>query len=210
MVHPIGKVIFTGLVYPYIRKISGFENIPKDSNFIIAANHASYLDHLMISIVFVNNLNKRIHFLSKKEHFDTWWKKAFHTWADAIPLDRQAGGKDALRWAVQALKDGKIITIHPEGTRTTTGKLLRGKSGIAKLTLASGVPVLPVGLKGTFDILPKGKLIPRFKRADMIIGKLMYFDKYRDKIDDYKTLRHVTNMIMKEIGHLCGQEYDYE
>lgn len=210
MVHPIGKRIFKIIIYPYIRKISGLENIPKNKNFIIAANHASYMDHLIISTVFVNNLNKRVHFLAKKEHFDNWFKKMFHGWADAISIDRQAGGKEALRWAVNALRNGKIISIHPEGTRTLTGKLQRAKTGIARLALTAKVPVLPVGLIGTFEMLPKGKLIPRFKRAEMYIGELIYFNEYYGKEDDYKTLRLITKKIMKEIARLCNQKYEFD
>lgn len=210
MVHAIGKRVFKVIIYPYIRKISGLENVPKDKNFIIAANHASYMDHLIISTVFINYLNKRIHFLAKKEHFDNWFKKRFHTWADAIPIDRQAGGKEALKWAVNALKKGKIISIHPEGTRTLTGKLQRGKTGIARLSLTAKVPVLPVGLIGTFEMLPKGKLIPKCRRAEMHIGKLIYFDEYYGKENNYKTLRLVTNKVMKEVAKLCKQKYEFD
>ena len=210
MVYPIGKRAFKLIVYPYIRKITGVENIPKDRNFIIAANHASYMDHLIIAIFFINHLNKKIHFLAKKEHFGTPFKKAFHTWAAAIPTDRQAGGKEALRMAVTELKKGKIISLHPEGTRTLTGKLQRAKTGVARLALAAKVPVLPIGLKGTFEMLPKGKYIPRFKRAEMHIGKLMFFDKYYGKEKDKKTTRLVTTKVMKEIAKLCGQKYGFD
>ena len=95
--------------------------------------------------------------------------------------DRQAGGKEALKWAVKALKQGKIIAIHPEGTRSLTGKLQKGKTGVVRLALAAKVPVIPIGLIGTFEILPKGKYIPKLKRATMNIGKPMYFGKYYDK-----------------------------
>ena len=209
MVHPIGKRVFKLLVYPYMKKITGLANIPKDTGFIIAANHASYMDHLIISTIFVNHLNKKVHFLAKKEHFDNWYKKAFHKWADAIPIDRKAGGKDALKWAVRALKKGKVISIHPEGTRSTTGKLLKAKTGIVRLALAAKVPVLPVGLIGTYDILPKGKLIPKLKRAEMHIGKLMYFDEYYGKENDYKVLRSITTKIMKEIAKLSKKKYNF-
>ncbi len=195
---------------PYIRKITGLENIPKDRGFIIAANHASYMDHLIISTVFINYLNKRIHFLAKKEHFDSPLKKAFHRWADAIPVDREKGGKEAVVWAIKALKQGKIISLHPEGTRSMTGKLLRAKTGVARLALNARVPVLPVGLRGTFSILPKGKLIPRFKKADMHIGRLMYFQDYYGKENDYAALRKITTKVMKEIGKLTNQEYNFK
>lgn len=210
MVHSIGKRIFKIIVFPYIREITGLENIPNNKNFIIAANHASYMDHLIISTVFINYLDKRIHFLAKKEHFDNWFKKTFHRWADAIPINRGAGGKEALRWAVNALRKGKIISMHPEGTRTLTGKMLRAKTGAVRLALAARVPILPVGLTGTFEMLPKGKYIPRFRRAEMHIGKLIYLDEYYGKENDKKVLRFLTTRLMKEIARLCGQKYEFD
>jgi len=100
--------------------------------------------------------------------------------------------------------------VYPEGTRTLTGKLQRAKTGVARLALAAKVPVLPIGLTNTFKILPKGKWIPRFGRADVNIGKLMYFDEYYGKENNKKTLRLVTTKIMKEIAKLCGQKYEFD
>ena len=117
MAYPIGKRIFPPIIKLWIRKVNGLENIPKKDAFIVAANHASYADHLIIAGILVPHLNKKVHFLSKKEHFDNIFKKTWHTYAGAIPLNRKTGGKKALRLAVKALKHGKIIAIHPEGTR---------------------------------------------------------------------------------------------
>jgi len=210
MVHPIGRRFFKLVMKPYIGKVRGLENIPKDRNFILAANHDSYMDHLILATVFVNRLNKRVHFLAKKELFSQWIKKKFHEWADAIPIDRQAGGKKALNIAIQALKKGKIIVIHPEGTRSMDGKLQRAKTGVARLALAARVPVLPVGLVGTFEMLPKWKKIPKFKKAKMNIGKLMYFKEFYGKENDKKSIRMVTNQIMNEIAKLTGEKYKFD
>ncbi|MCH8329185.1 MAG: 1-acyl-sn-glycerol-3-phosphate acyltransferase, partial [Nanoarchaeota archaeon] len=187
----------------------GLKNVPKKGAFIVAANHASYMDHLIIVCTLVSYLNRKVHFLSKKEHFSNPLKAMWHKWAGAIPLDRQAGGKEALEWAINALKHGKIIAIHPEGTRSLIGKLQKGKTGVARLALAAKVPVVPIGLIGTFDILPKGKYIPKLKRATMNIGKPMYFNKYYNKKITKTLLRKVTNDIMKEIAKLCKQEYNF-
>ena len=107
------------------------------------------------------------------------------------------------------MKSGKIIAIHPEGTRTLTGKLQQGKTGIARLALAAKAPVLPIGLIGTFEILPKGKHIPKFKKAAMNIGKLMAFEKYYNKKITKSLLRKITNKIMHEIAKLSNQKYDF-
>ena len=209
MVYPITKRIIPPIVNLWVKEINGINNIPKKGPFIIAANHASYLDHIIIVSNFVLQLNKKIHFLSKKEHFNNIFKAAWHRYAGAIPLDREKGGKEALEWAIKALKKGKIIAMHPEGTRTLTGKLQKGKTGIARLALAAKAPVLPIGLIGTFEILPKGKYIPKLKKAVMNIGKLMAFEKYYNKKITKTLLRKITNEIMQEIAKLSSQKYNF-
>lgn len=210
MVYPIGKRVIPPIVKFWIKNVNGLENIPKKGPFIIAANHASYMDHFIIMSTLVPYVDKKIHHLAKKEHFDNFFKKAWHTYVGAIPLDRESGGKEALKWAVKALKKGKIIAIHPEGTRSLTGKLQKAKTGVARLALISKAPVVPVGLIGTFDILPKGKYIPRLKKAAMNIGKPVYFPEYCNKKISKRLLREATNKIMKEIARLSGQKYNFD
>ena len=209
MAYPIAKRIIPPIANLWVREINGIGNVPRNGPFIIAANHASYMDHLIIVSNFVLFLNERIHFLSKKEHFDSFLKAAWHKYAGAIPLDREKGGKGALEWAIKSLKKGKIIAIHPEGTRTLTGKIQRGKTGVARLALLARVPVIPVGLIGTFEILPKGKYIPKLKKAEMNIGKLMTFEKYYNKKITKALLREITDKIMKEIARLSSQKYTF-
>ena len=210
MVYLIPKLTIIPVVKLYFRKINGIENIPKKGTFIAAANHASYIDHLIIAGSIISNFNRKVHFLAKKEHFDNPLKAAWHTYAGAIPLDRQKGGKEALKWAVKALKEGKIIGIHPEGTRSLTGKLQKAKTGIAQLALNTKVPVVPIGLIGTFEILPKGKYIPKFRRAIMNIGKPIHFTEYFNKKINKRMLREVTTKIMKEIAKLSKQKYNFK
>jgi 1-acyl-sn-glycerol-3-phosphate acyltransferase len=208
MVYIISKRIVFPIIRFWIKKIKGIENIPNKGPFILVSNHASYLDHYLMGYIIIPRLNKKLHFLAKKEHFDSPLKAAWHYYSGAIPLDRQAGGKGALKWAIKSLKQGKIIAIHPEGTRSLTGKLQRGKTGVARLALEAKVPVVPVGLIGTFGILPKGKYIPKLKKATMNIGKPMYFNKYYNKKITKTLLRKITNDLMKEIAKLCKQKYN--
>ena len=209
MVYMFPKLAIIPVIKLYVREVNGLENIPKKGAFIAAANHASYMDHLIIASYIVKHLNRKVHFLAKKEHFDNILKKAWHTYAGAIPLDRQSGGKETLKWAIKALKEGKIIAIHPEGTRSLTGKLQKAKTGIARLALASRVPVVPIGLIGTFEILPKGKYIPKLKRAIMNIGKPMHFPQYYNKKINKRILRIITDKLMKEIAKLSKQKYSF-
>lgn len=209
MVYPIAKLIFPPIIRFWIKEVNGLENVPKKCPFIIAANHMSYMDHMIIMCTLIPYLNRKIHHLAKKEHFDNFLKKSWHTWAGAVPIDRQKGGEKALKWAINTLKDGKIIAIHPEGTRSLNGKLQRAKTGIARLALAAKVPVVPVGLIGTFEILPKGKCMPKLKKATMNIGKPIHFEKYYDKKITKKLLRDITGSVMVEIAKLCKQKYNF-
>ena len=210
MVYLSAKLTIIPFVKLYIRKINGLENLPKKTAFIAAANHTSYMDHLMIAGIIISHLNRKVHFLAKKEHFDNFLKKAWHDYAGAIPLDRQKGGQETLKWAVRALREGKIIAIHPDGTRSLTGKLQRAKTGVARPAVMSKAPVIPIGLIGTFEILPKGKYIPKFKKAVMNIGNPMHFPEYYNKKINKRMLREVTNRIMKEIAKLSKQKYDFD
>ncbi|MFH1641854.1 MAG: lysophospholipid acyltransferase family protein [Nanoarchaeota archaeon] len=204
MDYPILGRVIPPVIGLWIKRITGVENIPKNGSYIVAANHASYIDHLILSSIIVTHTGKKIHYLAKKEHFETVFQRLWHEHVGAIPTDREKGGKKALKTAIKYLKNDKIISIYPEGTRTLTGKLNPGKTGIARLVMEAKVPVLPIGLIGTFKILPKGKRIPRFTRAQVRIGKLMYFDNYRK---DYKSLRKITDNIMLKIAELCKQKY---
>jgi len=210
MVYPIAKRILPGILRLWIRKVNGLENVPKKGPFIIAANHSSYMDHIVIMCTLVPYLDKKIHHLSKKEYFESLFKRLWHEHWGSVPIDRQSGGKEALRWAIMALKHGKIIAIHPEGTRSLTGKLLRAKTGVARLAFFSKAPVLPIGLIGTFEILPKGKYIPKMRKATMNIGKPLYFNKYYNKTVTKKSLREITTIIMKEIAKLSNQKYNFD
>lgn len=193
----------------YIKKVNGLENFPKTGPYLVAANHASYMDHLIIQSITTRKLKKVLHFLAKKEHFQGM-QRIWHSYVGAIPIDREKGGKKALETASRFLKKNKIIGIYPEGTRTLTGELQKAKTGVARLALKAKVPVVPVGIIGTFEILPKGKNIPNCKRAVVNIGKPMFFEEYYGKCDDKKTLRLVTTKIMKEIAKLAKQRYNFD
>ena len=209
MIYPELRITLVPLVKLWIKKVNGLENVPKKDGFIVAANHSSYMDHMVIGSTIISYLDKKMHWLAKKEHFETFFQRLWHVYIGAIPLDRQSGGKEALRFAVKALKQKKIIVIYPEGTRTLTGKIQGARTGVARLALLSKSPVIPVGLIGTFQILPKGKYVPKFKRATMNIGRPMYFDKYYKRQITKRLLREVTTEIMKEIARLSNQKYEF-
>ena len=197
----------------WIGKVTGLKNIPKDRAFIIAPNHNSYIDHFLIGAILVPLLNKKMCIIAKKEHFSTMmeriWYKCWNKYVSAIPIDRSKG-QDALKAAASYLKNGEMLVLYPEGTRSLTGKIQRGKTGVARLALWTRVPVIPLGIIGTFEILPKGKKIPKFRRATMNIGKPIYFQKYYYKNISKRMLREITNEIMKEIAKLSNQKYNFK
>lgn len=210
MVYPIGKRVLPPIINLWVKRVNGLENMPKKGAFIIAANHESYMDHFFILGTFIRYLDRKIYHLAKKEYFDMPLKRMWHAHWGALPVDREKGGDGALKWAVSALKRGRVIAIHPEGTRSPDGKLMRAKTGVARLALYARVPVVPVGLEGAFEILPKTRYFPRFKRAIISIGKPIYFDKYYNKPVTRKLLRQMTTRIMTEIGKLCNQKYNFD
>tara|TARA_Y100000310_G_scaffold344679_1_gene458751 strand:- start:7466 stop:8122 length:657 start_codon:yes stop_codon:yes gene_type:complete len=197
----------------WIKEVTGLENLPKnDKPFIIVPNHSSYMDHVIVSCVVIPHINRKIHFIAKKEHFETLTQSTWHSlwtkYITFIPIDRDKG-EEALNSALSYLRKGAIVLIYPEGTRTLTRKIQEGKTGTARLALAAKVPVLPIGFIGTFKILPKGKKIPKLKKATMNIGKLMYFDEYYGKKVTRSLLRKITNDLMKEIARLSNQKYNF-
>ena len=210
---PIARHIVPPIIKLWINKVAGLENLPKAKPFIIAPNHSSYMEHLMISCIAIPYINKKLYFIAKKEHFEGISQKSWHRiwirYVGYIPIDRSKGGEKALKTAVSYLKKGEVIVVYPEGTRTLTGKIQKGKTGVARLALWAKVPVVPLGIRGTFEILPKGNIVPKLKKAAFKFGKPMHFDKYYNKPITKNMLRAITNSIMKEIAKLSGQKYNF-
>ncbi len=186
---------------PLVRRCIGGENIPKGT-VIFAANHASYLDHYIVGGHIGSKLGRDIHYLTKKEHFDTLIQRTWHRHLHTIPIDRTAGAA-GLSVAIRYLRTGRDIFIYPEGTRTLNGNMGAGKTGVSRLALNARVPVVPVGITNTFDILPKGKTIPRLGiQAELFIGAPIRFDEHYEKDQTNELLRDMTSRIMSEISML--------
>ena len=124
-------------------------------------------------------------------------------------MDR-SGGEASLRSldaGLAALREGRLLGIYPEGTRSPDGRLHRGKIGVAKLALASGVPVVPIAMIGTDRVQPIGHVLPRIRRLGMIFGEPLDFSDRAEAVGDPRVLREVTDEIMEAIRRLSGQEY---
>ena len=189
----------------FIKKINNFENMESDKSYILASNHNSYLDPPILASIYAVNFNKKVYFLGKKKLFRTFLGRIFHETVGTIPLDESDKGKSALKTAKKYLQNGMIMGIFPEGGISPTGKLLKGKTGVARLCLSAKVPVLPIAIKGTYELMPIDRFIPKFKKTVTInIGKLMYFDKYYGKKINKIVLRNITNEIMNNIKRLMS------
>lgn len=204
------KIIGPLFIKIFVKKITNLKSdYPKP--FIIALNHASYLDPPIIGSIFIKNLNIKIHFIGKEELFSLLPSRIFHEAVGTINLNYSKDkGKSAFKTAITYLKKGKIVGIFPEGKMTLNGRLSKGKVGIAKLVLKARVPVLPMAVKGTNKLLPVTKSIPKFKKEVILkVGELTYFDNFYTHKFDKKTLRVITDKIMKDISKLSNQKYNY-
>ena len=215
MVYPIGRFIVPPIYKLWLRRVKGLNNVPKDKPFIMAANHTSYYDVLLLPCIIVPKINKKIHALVNNYYWRNFFTRFFLDLWENIPVfvDKEKNTKEnnklALKKALQHLKNNELIMIFPEGRRSYDGKLNKAYAGIARLALQAQVPILPCGIIGSNQVLPKGKILPRFTKCEVKIGKLMYFKKYYNKKPTKKILDNITRSIMKEIGKLIGQKYNY-
>ena len=207
VIYWLTKLIAPPLMFAFIRRINGLGNIPKKGAYIIAANHGSAFDTIAIPSIIVRKFKRKVHYVSKKELFKSYFAREFFIGGGCIPVDREKPGKAAMKHVLDALENGEIIGMFPEGTRTRDGNLLKAKTGIARLALWAKVPVIPVGLDDPYKIWPKGRLLPRFGKYDINIGKPISLEKYYGKTESKKLYHEVSDMIMKEIAKLCNKEY---
>ena len=209
--------IVKGILKPLLRLIyriraEGRENVPKEGPAIIAANHLSFLDSFFIPLVVKR---RRVTYLAKADYFKSWKTAWFFKMVGQIPTEREGGekSKQALDVALEVLKDGNLLGIYPEGTRSPDGYLHRGRTGVARLALAAGVPVIPCGLVGTERVMPKDAKLPRLTgrlQVRVRFGQPLDFSRYAGRETDRMVLRSVTDEIMYEIMQLSGQEYKDE
>lgn len=215
MAYPIAKWIVPFIYKPWLRKAEGLENIPKDTSFIIAANHSSYFDVFLPPIAILKRIDKKIHALVHSYYWKPAIPRFFLNIWEAIPVhvekekNSKEKNKEGFNKALAYLKKNELVMIFPEGTRSHDGKLKKAYPGVAKLALKSKVPVLPFGIIDSNKVLPKDAAFPKFARCEVKIGKLMYFNEYYGKKTNKKILEKVTRQIMKQIAKLIGQKYNY-
>jgi 1-acyl-sn-glycerol-3-phosphate acyltransferase len=204
------------LVGPFLRLVwrpwtEGLENVPAEGPAILASNHLSFSDSFFMPVM----VGRKVTFLAKAEYFTTpgikgRLSKALMTAVGQVPIDRSDAdaASAALRTGVRVLQGGALLGIYPEGTRSPDGRLYRGKTGVARMALEAGVPVIPVAMVGTDAIQPTGRLFPRLRpRPGVRFGAPLDFSRYAGMSGDRFVERSITDEIMYELMQLSGQEY---
>lgn len=203
-----------GLVRPVTRAVwrptvEGIEHVPASGPVLIASNHLSFIDSVVIPIV----APRKVVFLAKAEYFTRAGvrgrvSKAWFEGLGMVPVDRDAtrAALNSLDIAREVLGRGEAFGIYPEGTRSRDGRLYRGRTGVAQLALTTGAPVVPVGLNGTADLQPVDSTWPRLAKVTVRFGEPIDFTGRFDGVPPGRARRVATDEIMEAIQGLTGQE----
>ncbi|GEP35103.1 1-acyl-sn-glycerol-3-phosphate acyltransferase [Nocardioides szechwanensis] len=201
VVPPVAKAIWRPTVH-------GVENIPATGGVILASNHLSFADSMVIPIV----APRRVAFLAKSDYFTGTGVKGTlqRAWFEGmgmLPVDRDdsKAAIASLDVALEVLGRGEAFGIYPEGTRSRDGRLYRGRTGVAHLALTAGVPVVPVGLVGTDKLQPVGSSLPKVVPVTVSFGAPIEVVGRYDGVPLGRARREVTDLIMAAIGELTGQ-----
>nr|WP_246293439.1 lysophospholipid acyltransferase family protein [Naumannella cuiyingiana] len=187
----------------------GLENVPRRGGAVLASNHIGAAETILIPLM----APRRLTFPAKAELFQgrTLPQRvvaAFLRAVGQVPMDRSGGRASAAAMGevTDVLRSGNLLAIFPEGTRSPDGRLYKGRTGVARLALSAGVPVIPVAVSNTEGV--RGPLgMPMVNRPGVVFGEPMDFSAWHDRSTDRNVLRFVTDEIMNGIMELSGQDY---
>ncbi len=189
--------------------VEGRENVPLTGGLLLASNHLSFMDSVVIPVV----APRKVVFLAKKDYFTGTGVKgrlqrAWFEGLGMVPVDRDdtKSAMGSLDTALEVLRRGEAFGLYPEGTRSRDGRLYRGRTGVAQLALVSGVPIVPVGLVGTEKLQPVGSRLPRLAKVTVRFGKPIEVAGKYDGMPPGRARREITDRVMTEIQQLSGQE----
>jgi 1-acyl-sn-glycerol-3-phosphate acyltransferase len=206
----IARFVLRPLMFAMCRPhITGRENVPLDRPVILASNHLSFIDSIVIPLA----APRRVAYLAKAEYFTGrgfggWVTRTLFTALGAYPIERQTqrAAQAALDTALEILQSGIAFGLYPEGTRSKDGRLARGKTGVAWLALTADCPVVPVAVAGTDRVQPVGARWPRPHRISITFGEPLTFPEQQGQANRNQARRVVTDRIMEAIADLSGQE----
>jgi 1-acyl-sn-glycerol-3-phosphate acyltransferase len=195
------------LMFVFRPKVTGLRHVPSKGPVIIASNHLSFSDSIFMPVV----VPRDVTFLAKSEYFTSpglkgFIKKITFIALGQVPVDRSGGKRSeaAIITGLRLLQENRCVGIYPEGTRSPDGRLYKGRTGIARMAIESGAPVIPVAMFNTAEIQPTGQVVPKVRRVEMVFGEPMYFS---GDSTDQAVLRSATNELMEKIAELSKQEY---
>ena len=212
MVYRLMKYVFLG---PLLRlfwptRVIGAEHVPNRGGVILAGNHLAVADSFFMPL----HLRRKVVFPAKQEYFTSpgftgKLKKWFFSGVGQFPIDRSSGSaaQAALDTSVRVLRDGHVLGIYPEGTRSPDGRLYKGKTGVAHIALESGCPVVPVAVIGTDRVNPIGSKMWWPRKLEVRFGEPLDFSRYDGLSGDRFVERSITDEIMYALMELSGQEY---
>jgi 1-acyl-sn-glycerol-3-phosphate acyltransferase len=185
--YPFGRALCSGILSPiYQFKVIGKENFPTDGGVLLCSNHISNLDPPTVGIA----APRQVHFMAKEELFSAPVLGKILPLINAFPVKRGMSDREALRKGLGVLKEGKVLGLFPEGTRSETGELGKGLAGAGFFALRSKAQIVPCAVIGPYK---------PFKRLKVVFGKPIEFDDYRkNKV----SAEEATDIIMNEIGQL--------
>jgi 1-acyl-sn-glycerol-3-phosphate acyltransferase len=190
--------------------VVGLENVPKHGPVILASNHLSFIDSIFLPLV----VDRPVVFLAKSEYFTGkglkgWATRLFFQAANQLPIDRSGGkaSEASLNTGLRVLREGSILGIYPEGTRSPDGRLYRGRTGVARMVLEAGVPVVPVAMIGTAEVMPIGTRLPKVRRVGIVFGEALDFSRFEGMEGDRFVLRSVTDELVYDLRALSDQQY---
>jgi 1-acyl-sn-glycerol-3-phosphate acyltransferase len=194
----------------YRPEIEGLEHVPRTGPVIIAGNHISFADEIFTPLA----ARRQIFYFAKAEYFTTPGLRgramaAFFHGLGNVPVERgdTRSAAGVIDIGVEVLHDGGALGIYPEGTRSPDGRLYKFRTGVARVALRSGAPVLPVGLVGTREVQPPGSR--RWHRAPVAVrfGAPLDFAGRAEDERSARSLREITETVRESVQRLSGQEY---
>jgi 1-acyl-sn-glycerol-3-phosphate acyltransferase len=202
---------FRPIIRHYVHPtVSGLDNLAEVSPpFLMAPNHSSHMDTPLLLMSLPKDVRRRTLVAAASDYFFT--SRMLGTFVSvamgAVPMERRAGGRQGMTSVRQILEQKWCLVMYPEGSRTPDGRLYKGRTGIARLAMETSVPVVPVGIVGTYHSMPGGRSWPIPGRVEVKFGKPLTFERYRLNGASQVVLRAITDQIMYDIMALTGLTY---
>ena len=215
MFYAVLKMLLTRVfLLIYRPHVEGTENIPATGPVILASNHLSFIDSMIIPMI----APRQVAFIAKAEYFESpglkgWLMKSFFNAIGSVPVRRgdHRAAQEALDTSLEVIESGTAFGIYPEGTRSLDGRLYRARVGVAWLALKSGAPIIPVGLADTQKLLPLGARVPRLVRITVKFGEPIDASRIgfpgEAVATNARARRAVADAVQTEIQKLSGQDY---